>query len=88
MQLYSVLGNEYKLDGGTMFGNAAKTVWERWIPADEKNRLRLATRALLLITQKETILFETGVGAYMEPKLRDRYGVVEPDHMLLKSLAD
>lgn len=86
MQLYSVLSNAYKLDGGAMFGNAAKAVWERWIPADEQNRLCLTTRALLVITQKETILFETGIGAYMEPKYRDRYGVNEPEHMLLKSL--
>jgi glyoxylase-like metal-dependent hydrolase (beta-lactamase superfamily II) len=87
MQLYSVPSNNYKLDGGAMFGNAAKAVWERWMPADEHNRLRLATRALLVITQNETILFETGIGAYMEPKLGDRYGVDEPGHMLLKSLA-
>ncbi len=87
MQLYSVLSNAYKLDGGAMFGNAAKTVWERWMPADEQNRIRLATRALLVITQKETILFETGIGAYMEPRYRDRYGVDESEHMLLKSLA-
>jgi glyoxylase-like metal-dependent hydrolase (beta-lactamase superfamily II) len=87
MQLYSVLSNAYKLDGGAMFGNAAKVVWERWMPADGQNRLRLATRALLVITQNETILFETGIGAYMEPRLRDRYGVDEPGHMLVKSLA-
>lgn len=87
MQLYSVPSNAYKLDGGAMFGNAPKAVWERWMPADEQNRLRLATRALLVITQKETILFETGIGGYMEPRYRDRYGVDEPGHMLLKSLA-
>ncbi len=87
IQLYSVPSNAYKLDGGAMFGNAAKAVWEHWMPADEQNRINLATRALLVITQKETILFETGIGAYMEPRYRDRYGVNEPDHMLLKSLA-
>jgi glyoxylase-like metal-dependent hydrolase (beta-lactamase superfamily II) len=41
----------------------------------------------LVLSPKETILFEAGIGAYMEPKLRDRYGVDEPDHVLLKSLA-
>lgn len=70
-----------------MFGNAAKAVWGRWLPTDEQNRISMATRALLVITQKETILFETGIGAYMEPKLRERYGVAEPGHMLLQSLA-
>jgi len=87
MQLYSVPGNVFRLDGGAMFGNAAKAVWSRWLPADEQNRIRLATRALLVITHKETILFETGIGAYMEPRFRDRYGVDEPRHMLLVSLA-
>ena len=87
MELYSIPSNVYKLDGGAMFGNSPKVVWERWLQADEQNRLRLATRTLLVRTQKETILFETGIGAYMESKLRDRYGVDEPEHMLLVSLA-
>lgn len=88
MQILSVLSNAYKLDGGAMFGNAAKPVWERWIPADEKNRLSLATRALLVRTQNETLLFEAGIGAYMEPMLRERYGVEEPEHVLLRSLSE
>jgi glyoxylase-like metal-dependent hydrolase (beta-lactamase superfamily II) len=87
MQLYSVLSNAFKLDGGAMFGNAAKAVWDRWLPADEHNRIPLATRALLVITKKETILFETGIGGYMDPKFRDRYGVDEPGHVLLESLS-
>ncbi len=87
MQLYSVLSNAFRLDGGAMFGNAAKAVWSHWLPADEQNRISMATRALLVITPKEKILFETGIGAYMEPKLRDRYGVEDSGHMLLESLA-
>jgi len=86
MRLYSVLSNEYKLDGGAMFGNAPKAVWERWLPADELNRIHLATRALLVITKNETILFETGIGAYMDSRLRDRFGVDEPENKLLGSL--
>jgi glyoxylase-like metal-dependent hydrolase (beta-lactamase superfamily II) len=87
MQLYSVLSNTFKLDGGAMFGNAARAVWEHWLPADEQNRIHLATRALLVSTQKECLLFEAGIGAYMQPKLRDRFGVDEPENMLLRSLA-
>jgi glyoxylase-like metal-dependent hydrolase (beta-lactamase superfamily II) len=88
VQIYSVLSNAYKLDGGAMFGNAPKPVWERWHPADEQNRINLATRGFLAITAKEKILFEAGIGAYMEPKLRDRFGVQESEHRLLKSLAE
>ncbi len=87
VQIYTVLSNAYRLDGGAMFGNAPKALWERWIPADEQNRLRLTTRALLALAGKEVILFETGIGTYLEPKLRERFGVDEPEHVLLKTLA-
>jgi glyoxylase-like metal-dependent hydrolase (beta-lactamase superfamily II) len=87
VELYSMPGNIYKLDGGAMFGNAPKALWSRWIPADEQNRIRLATRPLLAITRDAVILFEAGIGAYLEPRLRDRFGVDEPEHMLLKNLA-
>jgi glyoxylase-like metal-dependent hydrolase (beta-lactamase superfamily II) len=88
MQIHSVPGNTYRLDGGAMFGNAAKAVWEHWMPADDQNRIRLATRAMLVITGKERILFEAGIGNYMEPRFRERYGVEEPGNMLLTSLAE
>jgi glyoxylase-like metal-dependent hydrolase (beta-lactamase superfamily II) len=86
MELFSIPSNRYRLDGGAMFGNAPKAVWQKWIPADDQNRIQLATRTLLAITQKETVLFEAGIGAYMEPRLRERYGVEEPEHMLIKTL--
>ncbi len=87
MKLYNILSNHYALDGGAMFGNAPKALWSRWMPPDEQNRLRMATRAMLAVTTKDVILFEAGIGAYLEPKLRERFGVTEPEHMLLKSLA-
>lgn len=87
MKLLSVLSNAYRLDGGAMFGNTPKPLWEKWIPADERNRLSMATRAFLAVTQKSAVLIDAGIGAYLEPKLRDRYGVYEPEQILLKSLA-
>ena len=86
MKLFSAASNIYKLDGGAMFGNAPKVLWEKWIPADDQNRINLATRTLLAITVEHAILVDCGIGAYMEPKFRQRYGVDEPEHMLLKSL--
>jgi len=86
MKLYSVASNIYKLDGGAMFGNAPKALWQKWIPADNQNRIRLATRTLLVVTGKHAILVDSGIGAYMEPKFRERFGVDEPEHMLVKSL--
>ena len=90
-RLWSILGNSQRLDGGAMFGNAPRAVWERWIAPDDRHRIPLACRAMLI---EEThpdrsvrrILFETGIGAFFAPKLRDRYGVVEDEHVLLSSL--
>ena len=89
MKLWSLLGNSQKLDGGAMFGNAPRAVWETWSPPDAQNRIALACRALLATPLAgKTVLFETGIGAFFEPKLRERYGVVEERHVLLDALAD
>jgi glyoxylase-like metal-dependent hydrolase (beta-lactamase superfamily II) len=85
--LTSVQGNSQRLDGGAMFGNAPKAMWERWIPPDERNRIPLACRCLLIRDNNRLILLETGIGAFFEPALRERYGVVEEQHVLLQSLA-
>ena len=88
IKLWSVLGNSQKLDGGAMFGNAPKAVWAKWIAPDEHNRIPLACRALYAEgVNGKRVLFETGIGAFFDPKLRERYGVVENRHVLLDSLA-
>ncbi|MEO8673498.1 MAG: MBL fold metallo-hydrolase [Tahibacter sp.] len=88
MKLWSILGNSQKLDGGAMFGNVPRAMWEKWIIPDAENRIPLACRALLVEgLADKTVLFETGIGAFFEPKLRERFGVVESGHVLLDSLA-
>lgn len=87
-QLWSIEGNSQRLDGGAMFGNAPKALWERWATPDERNRIELACRALLVRDDDRWILFETGIGAFFEPQLKDRFGVEEPNHVLLESLAE
>jgi glyoxylase-like metal-dependent hydrolase (beta-lactamase superfamily II) len=70
-----------------MFGNAPKALWERWVSADERNRIDLACRALLILEDNRRILLEVGIGAFFEPKLRDRFGIQETHHVLLENLA-
>ena len=82
----AIEGNSQKLDGGAMFGNVPKALWSKWIAPDEKNRISLACRALLIQDGSKNILLETGIGAFFEPNLRERYGVEETDHILLNSL--
>jgi glyoxylase-like metal-dependent hydrolase (beta-lactamase superfamily II) len=88
MKLWSLTGNSQQLDGGAMFGNAPRALWSRWIAPDEQNRIPLACRCLLVTgLDGRNVLFETGIGAFFEPALRERYGVVEARHILLESLA-
>jgi glyoxylase-like metal-dependent hydrolase (beta-lactamase superfamily II) len=88
MKLWSLLGNSQRLDGGAMFGNVPRPMWEQWVAPDEGNRIPLACRALLADgLAGKRVLFETGIGAFFEPKLRQRFGVVEERHVLLDSLA-
>jgi glyoxylase-like metal-dependent hydrolase (beta-lactamase superfamily II) len=87
IRLWSLRGNSQKLDGGAMFGNAPRAMWSRWIKPDAENRVPLACRALLATgINGKRVLFETGIGAFFEPKLKERYGVVEDEHVLLASL--
>ena len=83
----AVEGNTQWLDGGSMFGNAPRPVWEKWMAVDDKGRIRLSCRGLLIEHGDITILCETGIGAFFEPKLAERYGVAESGHVLLESLA-
>ena len=87
IKLWSVAGNTQALDGGAMFGNVPRALWSRWLPPDDRNRVPLACRAMLArLGDGREILFETGIGSFFDPILRDRYGVREDRHVLLESL--
>ncbi len=63
------------LDGGAMFGVVPKSLWERKIPADDKNRIPLIARSLLLRGHGRTILVDTGCGTKFSEKELAIYGV-------------
>jgi glyoxylase-like metal-dependent hydrolase (beta-lactamase superfamily II) len=87
LKLTSVLGNSQRLDGGAMFGNAPRPLWSRWASPDERGRIELVCRAFLIEDGRQRVLLEAGIGAFFEPELRERYGVLEAEHVLLDSLA-
>lgn len=88
--LSSIYGNTQKLDGGAMFGNVPKSLWANWAAADSDNKINLACRCLLIQDdqKKVNILLEAGIGAFFEPRLKKRYGVVEDQHVLLDQLSN
>jgi hypothetical protein len=62
MHLAAIEGNTQKLDGGAMYGNAPRALWQGWSPPDEQNRITLACRALLVQPgDGRNLLFEAGI---------------------------
>src|SRR5262245_28985130 len=74
-ELHAVSDGMFKLDGGAMFGIVPKPVWEKVMPADERNRIPLSLTCLLIKTGKKNVLVDTGLGDKHDPKFLDLYAV-------------
>ncbi|HDQ99777.1 MAG TPA: MBL fold metallo-hydrolase [candidate division WOR-3 bacterium] len=77
----------FGLDGGAMFGVVPRVLWEKRNPPDERNRIRLALRPLLIVTGPETILVDTGIGRKYGDRFNDMFNVDQSSDDLLTSLA-
>jgi glyoxylase-like metal-dependent hydrolase (beta-lactamase superfamily II) len=75
MRIHALEAGRQWLDGGAMFGVVPKPLWERRIPADERNRIPLALRCLLVEAPQALVLIDTGIGNKEDAKFRDLYGV-------------
>ncbi len=76
----------FGLDGGAMFGIIPKPLWQKTNPADEKNRITLGGRCLLLESDSKKILVETGMGENWDEKFMSIYKVDFSKNTLQKSL--
>src|SRR2546423_4884600 len=72
---HALEGGTQRLDGGAMFGVVPKPLWQRRIPADERNRIPLALRCLLVEHDAGLVLVDTGLGNKQDDKFKDIYGV-------------
>ena len=75
------------LDGGAMFGSVPKPLWSRLIPPDERNRIRLSLRCLLLEGHGRRVLVDDGIGDKSPPRFADIYGVDSAGPALERPLA-
>ena len=64
-----------RLDGGAMFGVVPKPLWSRRAPPDERNRITLAMRCLLVEGENYRLLVDTGIGNKEDEKFRDIYAI-------------
>ena len=64
-----------RLDGGAMFGVVPKPLWQRRIVPDERNRIQLGMRCLLVEHEVGPVLIDTGAGNKESAKFHEIYGV-------------
>jgi methylmalonyl-CoA epimerase len=74
IELVSVSDGFLRLDGGSMFGTVPKTLWSAKAPADERNRITLAMRPLV-VRGARTMIVDAGLGDKENEKFHDIYGV-------------
>ena len=63
----------YLLDGGAMFGVVPKPLWEKRMPANQRNQILLGTNTVVVRTGQHTVVIETGIGNKLSEKLRGIY---------------
>ena len=75
LELISLFDGFMRLDGGALFGIVPRPVWSATLPPDDKNRVRLAMRPLV-VRGARTMLIDAGIGDKANETLFDRYGEV------------
>jgi glyoxylase-like metal-dependent hydrolase (beta-lactamase superfamily II) len=84
IRIHALDAGTQRLDGGAMFGVVPKPLWERRIPADERNRIPLAMRCLLVEAADALVLIDNGSGNKEDPRFQDIYGLdnaaADPSH--------
>lgn len=64
----------FGLDGGAMFGTVPKVLWEKTNPPDDKNRIPMEARGLLLKSKDRKILIDCGNGGHFIAKYGEKLG--------------
>ncbi|MEE9502037.1 MAG: MBL fold metallo-hydrolase, partial [Candidatus Aminicenantaceae bacterium] len=85
--IYGLRDGYFYLDGGAMFGVVPKTLWAKMFPADESNRIQMGLNSILIKTDLDLILVDTGVGSLIPPKFHEYYAI-ERDPDLVDSLKE
>ena len=73
-ELIPLLDGYLRLDGGAMFGVVPKTLWQKRAAADERNRITMAMRPLLVQGGGPLMIIDAGCGDKMDEKSADIYG--------------
>ena len=75
LRIHAIQAGGQRLDGGAMFGVVPKVLWQRKIDADDRNRIQMGMRCLLIEHPDGLVLIDSGAGNKEEQKFIDIYGM-------------
>ncbi|HSV77565.1 MAG TPA: MBL fold metallo-hydrolase [Bacteroidales bacterium] len=81
MNLYPIVAEHFKMDGGACFGVVPKSIWQKQLSADESNLVNLSSRCLLADTGNRLILIDTGMGNKQSEKFFSYFHRFGPDNL-------
>jgi methylmalonyl-CoA epimerase len=81
LELTSLHDGSFRLDGGAMFGVVPRPLWEKRAKPDDRNRIQLAMRPLLISGSWGTTLVDCGAGDKMDAKARDIFALDRTRHL-------
>ena len=85
-EIHPIETGRFALDGGAMFGIVPYVFWSKTNPPDDRRRISLAARCLLIRGNGKTILIDDGNGTKFTDKLRDIYKLDNSESNLISSL--
>lgn len=74
-RVHAIQAGIQRLDGGAMFGVVPRTLWERKIKPDDRHRILLGMRCLLVEHESGLVLIDSGAGNKENDKFHEIYGV-------------
>ena len=80
LRCHTLEGGLQRLDGGAMFGVVPRPLWEKAIRPDERHRIPLAMRCLLVEHPDGLVLIDTALGGKEDTKFKDIYGIANESH--------
>ncbi len=85
LRLTTLHDGPFRLDGGAMFGVVPRPLWEKKAPPDDRHRIQLTMRPLLVEACWGRMIVDCGAGDKMDAKQRDIYALdrtCQLDHAL------
>ncbi len=74
-EIAAIETGRFRLDGGAMFGVVPRNLWAKNNPPDEKNRIAMTMRSLVLRDHDRIIIVDAGVGRKDSEKFQDIFAI-------------